>query len=396
MHPRLPGGEVPARCQDRKDLRRHIQHAACHHRQAAVEVRRISRYAGISVPPACARRRARLPLLAWYDRSRRALPWREDRNWYRVWVSEIMLQQTTVKAVVPYFEAFLRAFPDVQALASSREEDVLGLWAGLGYYSRARNLLKAARIICAEHEGEFPTDFRAALALPGIGRYTAGAILSIAFGTPFPVVDGNVSRVLARYIAFPDHWDTASAKALWDLLSDVANDGAVSGRVGDFNQALMELGATVCTPRAPLCPECPLGALCQARRLSLQDSIPLKRHARPSVSVDYTVALVKNEERFLMTRTQVGPFPRGLWEFPRIAGRPGNDTAHRLEGEAGLLIETGKVLGTVIHGITHHRITIHVVEGRLLNATVPDGYAWIEPRCPGIGPSAYVKKVLKL
>jgi len=337
-----------------------------------------------------------LPLLAWYDESRRVLPWREDGNWYRVWVSEIMLQQTTVKAVVPYFDAFLSAFPDVRTLASAREEDVLARWAGLGYYSRARNLLKAARIICAEHEGEFPADFRSALALPGIGRYTAGAILSIAFGASFPVVDGNVSRVFARYLAFRGQWDSGSAKALWDLLNDVVNDEAVSGRVGDFNQALMELGATVCTPRAPLCPECPLGGLCQARRLSLQNSIPVKRHARPSVSVDYTVALVKNEETFLMTRTESGLFPRGLWEFPRIAGRPGNDTAARLEGEQGLRMEIDQVLGRVIHGITHHRITIHVVEAKLAHAALPDGYAWINPHSPGVGLSAYVKKVLKL
>ncbi len=330
-----------------------------------------------------------VPLLTWYDASRRALPWREDRHWYRVWISEIMLQQTTVKAVLPYFEAFLRAFPNAKKLADAQEADVLALWAGLGYYSRPRNLLKAARLICSEHRGEFPADFDLALALPGIGRYTAGAILSIAFGLPFPAVDGNVRRVFARYLAHAGEWDAASARALWDLLSRIVYDVAVSGRVGDFNQALMELGATVCTPRNPECRDCPLSGSCKSRRLSLQDSIPPKRRARPLVAVDYTVALVRSGERFLMSQTQSGPFPRGLWELPRMMGRPG-------ESDGGLLLQIGEVRGTVIHGITHHRITIHVVEARLADGIPPDGYAWIDPRCPGVGLSAYVKKALKL
>jgi len=335
------------------------------------------------------------PLLAWYDDSRRALPWREDPTWYRVWISEIMLQQTTVKAVLPYFEAFLLAFPTVETLAAAKEEDVLSLWAGLGYYSRARNLLKAARLICSEHEGIFPARFESALALPGIGRYTAGAILSIAFGLPSPVVDGNVSRVLVRYLGFTGQWDTRSARALWELLSGLVNDQAVKGRVGDFNQALMELGATVCTPRNPVCPACPLAGSCEGLRLSLQDAIPQKKRARPLVAVDYTVALLKQEERFLMSLTRSGPFPRGLWEFPRMTGLPGDDLGPRLEWEGGLRVETGRVLGRVSHGITHHRITIHVLEARLMDATVPNGYSWINPRHPGVGVSAYVKKVLK-
>jgi len=331
-----------------------------------------------------------LPLLAWYDKSQRALPWREARNWYRVWISEIMLQQTTVKAVLPYFERFLRAFPDVKTLAAAREEDVLALWAGLGYYSRARNLLKAARLICSNYNGEFPADLDSALALPGIGRYTAGAILSIAYGLPFPVVDGNVSRVLARYAAHAEEWNGSSSRALWDLLSRLVSHESVSGRVGDFNQALMELGATVCTPRNPECLECPLADSCQARRLSLQDAIPPKKRTRPLVAVDYTVALVRNGETFLMSQTQSGPFPRGLWEFPRIIGRPGE----RLESEGGLRLEMGEVRGTVTHGITHHRITIHIVEARFVDTIVPNGYAWIDPQSPAVGLSAYVKKVL--
>jgi A/G-specific adenine glycosylase len=331
------------------------------------------------------------PLLAWYDASHRTLPWREDRNWYRVWISEIMLQQTTVKAVLPYFEAFLSAFPDVWKLAAAGEQDVLSFWAGLGYYSRARNLLKAARLICADHCGEFPADFNSALALPGIGRYTAGAILSIAFGLPFPVVDGNVSRVLARYLAYAQP-ERESAQAFGDLLSDLVNDNSVSGRVGDFNQALMELGATVCTPRNPDCPACPLAASCAGFRRSLQHAIPEKKRARPLVAVDYTVALVSNGAELLMTQTRSGgPFPRGLWEFPRTAGCPTDDW----KSADGLRLRIECVRGTVTHGITHHRIAIHVVEARLLNEDLPNGYAWVEPRTSRLGFSAYVKKVLK-
>ncbi len=333
------------------------------------------------------------PLLTWYDARRRALPWREDRNWYRVWISEVMLQQTTVKAVLPYFEAFLLAFPNVETLAASREDEVLALWAGLGYYSRARNLLKAAWVICSDHAGEFPLDFDEALALPGIGRYTAGAILSIAFGLPFPVVDGNVSRVLARYLAYAGPWKASSARALWDLLSSLVNDEVVRGRVGDFNQALMELGATVCAPRSPACPACPLGNSCQANRLSLQDSIPEKGRARPVVAVDYTVAVIKNQDCFLMLPTEAGPFPRGLWELPRVLGLP-QDAGERFE-TGGLQVKMGAALGSVVHGITHHRITIHVLEARLMDATLPSGYRWVDPRRPGVGFSAYVKKVLK-
>ncbi|MFB3903073.1 MAG: A/G-specific adenine glycosylase [Acidobacteriota bacterium] len=332
-----------------------------------------------------------LPLLIWYDAHRRALPWRENRDWYRVWISEVMLQQTTVKAVRPYFEAFVKAFPGVQTLAGAREEDLLALWAGLGYYSRTRNLLYAARLICSEHGGTFPRDFKSALALPGIGRYTAGAVLSIAFGLPFPVVDGNVSRVLARYLAFTEEWNAVATRALWDLLAGVLTHETVGHRVGDFNQALMELGATLCAPRNPRCAECPLAAACQARRRSLQHSIPQKRRARALVVVDYTAALVRKGPTFLMSRTQSGPFPRGLWEFPRMTGRPGE---HR-QSEGGLRLEIGDVMGKVIHGITHHRITIHVVDGRLVDGAVPDGFAWIDPASPGVGVSAYVKKVLK-
>lgn len=303
-----------------------------------------------------------------------------------------MLQQTTVKAVLPYFDAFLRAFSDVETLAAAEEDDVLSLWAGLGYYSRARNLLKAARLICSQYDGEFPVDFDSALALPGIGRYTSGAILSIAFGLPFPVVDGNVSRVLARYLAHAVPWNTASARALWDLLSGLVNDETVRGRVGDFNQALMELGATVCTPRNPGCSACPLAGSCEGLRLSLQNAIPQKKHGRPLVAVEYTVAVVQNQAGILMCQTVSGPFPSGLWELPRMTGRPGG----QWESDEGLRLQIGDVRGTVIHGITHHRIKIHVVEGRLLDGTLPSRYAWLTPQSPGVGLSAYVKKVLAL
>ncbi|RPI24981.1 MAG: A/G-specific adenine glycosylase [Acidobacteria bacterium] len=322
-----------------------------------------------------------LPLLDWYHANRRKLPWRDNPHWYRVWVSEIMLQQTTVKAVVPYFDAFLDRFPDVRTLAAAEEAEVLALWAGLGYYSRARQLLETARIICSAHDGSFPADYRAALALPGIGRYTAGAILSIAFGLPYPVVEGNVSRVFARYLAYADKWDGRAARGLWNLLSTIVSSSAIADRAGDFNQALMELGATVCTPRHPDCRNCPLTLACAARRRSMQHSLPVKRQARSVIVLDCTVALVRQGQKILMRPNQEAPFPKGLWELPR-------------SNDESLALEIGNSLGTVTHGITHHLIRIQVVGASLVGASIPNGYRWIDPQNPGVGLSGYVRKVL--
>ena len=203
----------------------------------------------------------RQELLLWYGAARRRLPWRDNLDSYRVWISEVMLQQTTVKTVVPYYEKFLGAFPTVADLAAAPIDQVLSRWSGLGYYSRARNLHAAARVIVRDHGGRFPTGPEEALALPGVGAYTAAAILSIAHGLPMAVVDGNVARVLARLLAIRGPIKSSAVrKRLWTSAAVFLDPSAP----GDFNQAMMELGATVCTPKSPLCGECPVASWCEA------------------------------------------------------------------------------------------------------------------------------------
>src|SRR5271155_4667718 len=234
-------------------------------------------------------RAIRESLLAWYQRHKRDLPWRRTKDPYRIWISEIMLQQTRVAAVIPYYERFLARFPDVRVLALAPEEEVLRLWSGLGYYSRARNLQAAAKQIMAQHGGEFPRDEESVLALPGIGRYTAAAILSIAFGEKHAVLDGNVARVLARLGAI--RGDLRESKR-WQSLQNAAGELLDPKSSGDWNQAMMELGAMVCTPRAPQCLLCPVAKFCRARQLGLTETIPEKRKKRATVEITLAAAVL--------------------------------------------------------------------------------------------------------
>ncbi len=213
-------------------------------------------------------------LLAWFRRSKRDLDWRRTRDPYRIWLSEIMLQQTRVAAVIPYYRRFLARFPSVHSLARARLNSVLRHWAGLGYYSRARNLHRAAKQIVREHGGKFPRCLEQALALPGVGQYTAAAVLSIAYGQPLAVLDGNVARVLVRLAAANGE---IREPRLWRRLADAASGLLASEAPGDWNQAMMELGATVCTPRSPRCEECPVAHWCRARILGVADSMPAAR-----------------------------------------------------------------------------------------------------------------------
>jgi A/G-specific adenine glycosylase len=294
------------------------------------------------------------PLLAWYDRRKRDLPWRRAVSPYRTWISEIMLQQTTVAAVIPYYERFLERFPDAAALARAGEDQVLALWAGLGYYSRARNLHRAAKEIVEKHGGEFPSRFDEILDLPGIGRYTAGAIASIAFGQPAPLVDGNVARVFSRLFALrapkPDeHWALAET-----LVS--------TSRPGDWNQALMELGATVCAPENPACGACPLASLCKARKAGLQDEIPAPAPRKKPVPVAWTCLWIeRNGEVLLWKRSQDERFLKGQWGLP--------EARH-------LACEPGRALATARHTITHHALTVSVREAKAPRK-VPPPAAWV-------------------
>lgn len=301
----------------------------------------------------------RRDLLAWYARAKRDLPWRKGSTPYRVWVSEIMLQQTTVAAVTPKYEAFLRRFPTLASLASSREDEVLKHWAGLGYYSRARNLRRAALSVVADHAGEFPSGFDAVLALPGIGRYTAGAILSIAFGKPYPLVDGNVIRVFSRLFGLKGRAkDPAFVRKMWPLAERLMPEKDP----GDWNQALMELGATVCAPDSPSCGACPVSRHCVAFKKGLQDKLPVPEVTRKPVPVKWTCLWIeKGGTVLLWRRTDKERLLKNLWGLP----------------EAGKVeAAPGKLLAKASHSITHHALSVELREATLAGALPPEA-KWV-------------------
>lgn len=258
------------------------------------------------------------PLLAWYDGAKRVLPWRDAPTAYHVWISEIMLQQTRVSAVLPYYKRFLAALPDVRALAEADEGTLMKLWEGLGYYSRARNLQKAARLIVTEHGGRFPDTYKGLLALPGVGEYTAGAIASIAFGRCVPAVDGNVLRVLARSTGDEgDILDGRVRKRDREWLQAVMP----ADRPGEFNQALMELGATVCLPGgAPRCGDCPLRSLCKAREGEGWRRLPVKRAKKARRVEEKTVFVLVSPAGLALRQREASGLLAGLWELPNVAG----------------------------------------------------------------------------
>ncbi|MBI5630145.1 MAG: A/G-specific adenine glycosylase [Elusimicrobia bacterium] len=298
-------------------------------------------------------------LLKWYARARRDLPWRKDISPYRTWVSEIMLQQTTVKTVLSYYDDFLREFPDIPSLASAREERVLKAWAGLGYYSRARLMRIAAKKIMAEHKGAFPSAYEDVLALPGIGRYTAGAILSIAFEKPYPVLDGNVARVFARLRAIEDDVkDAKTVQRLWRLAERLVP----LKHTGDWNQALMELGAVVCLPEKPNCGSCPVSRHCQALQRGLQDELPVASKRKAFIALKWNCLWIEQEGKVLLwKRNPEERFLKNHWGLPE---------ARHIRAPAGAWIKT------VRHAITHHRITLEVVRGKAPEILPPEA-AWV-------------------
>lgn len=301
-------------------------------------------------------------LLNWYAKKRRELPWRKSLDPYAVWVSEMMLQQTQVSTVVPYFERWMQRFPNVAALACAEESDVLHAWQGLGYYSRARNLRHAAQEIVRTHAGRVPELVAELRALPGIGPYSAGAIASIAYGHPEPLVDGNVIRVLTRLFALPGDPNRAPLKnELWSLARALIPSEAP----GDFNQALMELGATVCTPRSPRCTACPVADLCRARKAGLVERLP-ELPARPKATPVHMVAAVATRRnRVLVTRLPAdAPRWAGMWLFPHTELRPSESpelAAQRaLHAAAGLKGKATELLCVVRHTVTRFKITLDV------------------------------------
>lgn len=259
-----------------------------------------------------------MPLLSWYDTHARILPWREDNHPYRVWVSEIMLQQTRVEAVKPFFERFIKALPDVQALADCPEDELLKLWEGLGYYNRVRNMQKAAKILVEEYGGSFPADYEKLLALPGIGHYTAGAIASIAFGISMPAVDGNVLRVLSRVKA---SYEDILKQSVKTKMEEEVQEIIPADRAGDFNQALIEIGAIVCVPNGKAkCEECPLAFCCKARQQGIVDELPKKKSKKERRIEEKTVLLLKEGTRVGIRKRPSKGLLAGLYELPNLEG----------------------------------------------------------------------------
>ncbi|HEX6589007.1 MAG TPA: A/G-specific adenine glycosylase [Longimicrobiales bacterium] len=297
----------------------------------------------------------RARLLAWYDGQARDLPWRRDPTPYATLVSEVMLQQTRVETVIPYFERWLARFPDIDALAASSEDDVLRAWEGLGYYSRARNLHGAARVVRERYDGALPSDYDALRSLPGIGEYTAGAVASIAFGRVEPAVDGNVRRVLSRVLDL----DAPDARTLREHAARLIDDA----RPGDFNQALMELGATICTPRSPACVDCPIESLCLARQRGTVALRPAQRKRKAIPGYDLVTVVVLEGDRLLLRRRPERGMLAGMWEFPSTELRAGDD-AEDAARELATSLVGGSIravapLAPVEHVFSHRRETYH-------------------------------------
>ncbi|GLK67766.1 A/G-specific adenine glycosylase [Hansschlegelia plantiphila] len=320
-------------------------------------------------------------LLAWYDRNRRTLPWRasagEAADPYRVWLSEIMLQQTTVKAAGPYFLRFLKSFPDVAKLAAAPLEDVLKLWAGLGYYSRARNLHACAKAVAERYRGRFPESEGELLSLPGIGAYTAAAISAIAFGRKATVVDGNVERVVSRLFAVEA--PTPGAKP---LIRRLAASLSPPGRWGDFAQAMMDLGATICTPRRPACALCPWSGPCAARKAGTQELYPRKAPKAVRPTRRGVAFWVEREDGMALVRTRPEKgLLGGMTEIP--TGRWAEDvdldaTPAALEAEAPLAARWSRASGLATHVFTHFALELAVLTTRVPAATAaPDGARWV-------------------
>jgi A/G-specific adenine glycosylase len=302
-------------------------------------------------------------LLAWFRAHQRDLPWRASRDPYRIWVAEVMLQQTRIAAALPYYHRFLKTFPTIESLARAPQEKVLQLWSGLGYYSRARNLHRTAQEIASRHDGEFPRTLDAALALPGIGRYTAAAVLSIAYNQPLAVLDGNVARVLARLSAIRGDLRTQDR---WRHLGELAQTLLAPSAPGDWNQALMELGETICTPQIPRCGACPVSRFCLARVRGLTREIPAPRRKRAPVIIRIAAAILRDPRgRTILVRDPGAHddvlFSR-MWQFPAIevARDPEAELAAHLQDT--LKIDCAAVqlepLPSARHGVTFRNITL--------------------------------------
>ena len=324
----------------------------------------------------------RKALIGWYRVNKRNLPWRNTDDPYSIWVSEVMLQQTQVNTVVPYYQKFLQRFGDVQSLARANSQEVLKVWEGLGYYARARNLHSAASIVLKEHRGVIPDRWEEFRKLPGVGDYIAAAVLSLAFEKPYPVVDGNVKRVLARLFAMDNPVNKASAAKIFRTVSDTLLDRQ---QPGTFNQAMMEIGAVVCKPQHPLCDTCPVLKMCEAHQSGTILDYPKKLKKPPTPQYRIAVGVVFKNGRVLITRRKPSGLLGGLWEFPggKIdkGEQPASACIREIKEEVNLAIKVDSHLSRVKHAYTHFKIVMDVfccsyVSGKVaLNG--PVDHRWI-------------------
>jgi A/G-specific adenine glycosylase len=319
---------------------------------------------GFVLPSPTALRSVARRLLKWFARNARDLPWRRTRDPYAIWVSEVMLQQTQVKTVIPYWERWMRAFPEVHGLARAKLERVLKLWEGLGYYRRARNLRAAAQKIVQEHKGKVPALFNEVLALPGVGRYTAGAICSIAFNQPTPVLDGNVRRVLTRRFGLRgDERRTVIHQRLWSLAEALVRQAAAApGRrnCGSLNQAVMELGALICAPCNPRCNACPLSLQCVARQGNRMEKFSPVASRPTLLARRFAAFVLENEGRYLVRQRPVTGVNAGLWEFPNGEVKPDASLDCLVRDVMGLAVLSLQPMMILQHAITRYRITLEV------------------------------------
>lgn len=327
-------------------------------------------FAGAEAPRVAGTAKLRGKLLAWYDRHQRDLPWRRTADPYAVWVSEVMLQQTRVETVLPYYERFLARWPTVAHLAAADPEDVRAAWSGLGYYRRARLMLSAAQEIARDHGGALPADLRALRALPGFGRYTSGAVASIAFGIEAAAVDGNVLRVLARILGIAGDVTRGGAhERIWKAAEELAT----GARPGDLNQALIELGALVCTPRAPRCSECPARVRCAAFHEGRQLGIPAPKRRRARPTIDLTLLTVFDDDLgVLLERQPAGGLFADLWCLPMLEGRLETDAIiDEAERKYGWALHGVSHVGETRHALTHREIITRIFVARLAPHEVP-------------------------
>lgn len=323
-------------------------------------------------------------LLEWYEKNARNLPWRSRQSAYRTWVSEIMLQQTQVETVIPYFNRWMETFPDIETLAGADEQEVLSLWEGLGYYSRARNLHRASKILMSEMEGQLPESVEELQKLPGIGPYTAGAIASIAFNKDVPAVDGNIRRVLSRLFDVREPArSTEGSKKLWAL----AEENLPPGQASAYNQAMMDLGATICTPKSPDCEHCPVAEQCLARSLGVQEERPVKLPRKRIPHLTVTAAVIRRNGQVLLAQRPAKGLLGGLWEFPGgTLEKTDADLAACLEREIreelGVNVRVGAAFGTYQHAYTHFKISLtaflcEIPQHEHPQALESDALAWV-------------------